>query len=195
MKKLKWFTLVEILIVIVIIGILIWALVPRMQWAQWRARDVARKNDLNQLQWAIIIAQNDNWQFPGFDSGADWLGVSEIQSDLLNAWLNSVPADPLAQNVVSWLWSKTFTGTYWYMLVRKDWGSKAWFVLMAKTETEWGSNYVVCGSNGSGTGKITSGTDVRTLQLCGSLEKVENDTDCGSCKYSSPDQLRYVMAY
>jgi prepilin-type N-terminal cleavage/methylation domain-containing protein len=61
MKKntIKAFTLVEMLIVIVIIGILIAALMPRMQSAQGRARDVARKNALAQIQTAIITSQQD----------------------------------------------------------------------------------------------------------------------------------------
>jgi prepilin-type N-terminal cleavage/methylation domain-containing protein len=61
MKKntIKAFTLVEMLIVIVIIGILIAALMPRMQSAQGRARDVSRKNALSQIQTAIITSQQD----------------------------------------------------------------------------------------------------------------------------------------
>jgi prepilin-type N-terminal cleavage/methylation domain-containing protein len=67
MKKntIKAFTLVEMLIVIVIIGILIASLMPRMQSAQGRARDVARKNDLSQIQTAIITSQSDRGGWPG----------------------------------------------------------------------------------------------------------------------------------
>ncbi|MBQ9554473.1 type II secretion system protein [bacterium] len=45
----KAFTLVEMLIVVVIIGILSSALLPRLQGAQSAARDAARKSDLSQL--------------------------------------------------------------------------------------------------------------------------------------------------
>ena len=61
MKKntLKAFTLVEMLIVIVIIGILIAALLPRMQGAQGRARDVSRISHLSQIATTIISYQSD----------------------------------------------------------------------------------------------------------------------------------------
>ena len=89
MKKntIKAFTLVEMLIVIVIIGILIASLMPRMQTAQGRARDVARKNDLSQIQTAIITSQSDRGKWPGMDAGADSQGidVSVIKTDLLDA--------------------------------------------------------------------------------------------------------------
>jgi prepilin-type N-terminal cleavage/methylation domain-containing protein len=70
MKKntIKAFTLVEMLIVIVIIGILIASLMPRMQSAQGRARDVARKNDLSQIQTAIITSQQDRGVWPYMES-------------------------------------------------------------------------------------------------------------------------------
>ena len=70
MKKfnLKAFTLVEMLIVIVIIGILIAALLPRMQAAQGRARDVARKTALSQIQSAIVTHQGDHGSWPGCDN-------------------------------------------------------------------------------------------------------------------------------
>jgi len=143
-KLLKWFTLVEILIVIVIIGILIWALVPRMQSAQWRARDVARKNDLSQLQSAILVSYQDKGRWPGLTSCTGWCDISTIKDQVLAAWMNSVPTDPLSSNAVKWLWGTWWDWQYRYMIV-DSYGSKNWwFILMAKTEVEWGSNRVAC---------------------------------------------------
>ena len=48
-KKLKAFTLIEMLIVIVIIGILAAALIPKLNSARGRANDTARKADVSQI--------------------------------------------------------------------------------------------------------------------------------------------------
>ena len=60
----KGFTLVEMLIVVVIIGILSAALLPRLQGAQSAARDSARKSDLSQLGSAILSYYNNRGEYP-----------------------------------------------------------------------------------------------------------------------------------
>ncbi|MEI7477147.1 MAG: prepilin-type N-terminal cleavage/methylation domain-containing protein [bacterium] len=45
----KSFTLIEMLIVVVIIGILAAALIPRLQSVQARARDIKRIADIHQI--------------------------------------------------------------------------------------------------------------------------------------------------
>ena len=52
------------LIVIVIIGVLASALIPRLGSARGKANDVARKADLQQVATAIISYQIDNNVFP-----------------------------------------------------------------------------------------------------------------------------------
>lgn len=204
MKKntIKAFTLVEMLIVIVIIGILIAALMPRMQSAQWRARDVARKNDLSQIQAAIVTSYQDKWAWPKLDRAKTWLDISEIKDELITAWMSSVPRDPIATNKVTGLWSNGFSGwEYAYLVAKRNWTDDWWFVLMAKTEIEWWSNWVVC-TTGTDVSKgyITNTTDLaKQVQTCTKMVKVTT-WDCTwptgwVCTYALDSELRYILLY
>ncbi|MEI7477654.1 MAG: prepilin-type N-terminal cleavage/methylation domain-containing protein [bacterium] len=59
-RKQKSFTLIEMLIVVVIIGILAAALIPRLQSVQARARDTKRVADIHQISTAFEIYKEDN---------------------------------------------------------------------------------------------------------------------------------------
>ena len=217
MKKntVKAFTLVEMLIVIVIIGILIAALMPRMQAAQWRARDVSRKTALSQIQSAIVTSQWDKWVWPGQCDSATasttpgcaqyWIWASAISWELTRAWMNSIPVDPLKTEEIAWLWS--FTGNalwdYAYLVTTRNWTEDGWFILMAKTEVEWSSNWIVCppaGTAGLSGWKITPKEDITNIHPCTKFTKDENPgTTCQivweECTYFADDQLRYIVLY
>ena len=208
MKKfnLKAFTLVEMLIVIVIIGILIAALLPRMQAAQGRARDVARKTALSQIQSAIVTYQGDTWKRP--TSGETLANDSKnapvttdtewLESILKNAWMTDVPKDPLAQQSFGWLegWTSNSWG-FLYMVSERNGTTNGWFILMAKTEVPGWSNWVVCsGTNNSGT--IMQGSDLATVKPCRDVVKgddCKNENKWETCNYKELSELRYIILY
>ena len=220
MKKstIKAFTLVEMLIVIVIIGILIASLMPRMQSAQWRARDVARKNDLSQIQTAVITSQADRGAWPGmtnntakdvnntetaWDAANNWMVVSKMAKNLQDAWMTQVPKDPNGSNDNFGLWNLSSADNsvnfweYLYLVWKRNWVDNAWFALMAKTEVEWSSNWVVCsGASNSWQGLIKSTDDLAHITLCSSVSK---STTCASntrdCTYQETSDLRYLLLY
>ncbi len=208
MKKntIKAFTLVEMLIVIVIIGILIAALMPRMQAAQWRARDVSRKTALSQIQSAIVTSQWDKWRWPGMDhniKSSSGIWVSNISWELIAAGMNSIPQDPLSSEV-TWLWDgwvlntdAKSTGDYGYVVATRNGTPDWWFVLMAKTEVEWWSNWVFCQSGDLAKWAITGGTDISKITLCQTLTKTGTECKANTrdCEYSSDNQLRYIVIY
>ena len=212
MKKrtISAFTLVEMLIVIVIIGILIAALMPRMQAAQWRARDVSRKTALSQVQSAIVTSQWDKWKWPWTcdsshttNCATGWISLDAISWDLITAWMSTVPVDPL-KSPVSWIWGYTWdkAWNYGYIVTYRNWSKNWWFALMAKTEVQWWSNWVVCSgstcSASAGTNWcITGGTDIAKIRLCETItewDTCSNDYQ-GTCAYANDSQLRYIVVY
>lgn len=210
MKKrtINAFTLVEMLIVIVIIGILIAALMPRMQAAQWRARDVSRKTALSQIQSAIVTSQWDKWRWPGCTDSwcpTTWLDINDIKDQLQAAWMNGVPTDPTAWNKVTWLWNEGWAWQYRYLVTQRNWAKDWWFVLMAKTEVEGWSNWVFCtGWSTLNDWKISSTDDIKDINICSTVSKIGKDscasvTSCRSntwaCCYSWDADLRYIVVY
>ena len=210
------------LIVIVIIGILIASLMPRMQSAQWRARDVARKNDLSQIQTAIITSQQDKWKWPQLETANSGMAIgsdsstytyhtdsAKLAQDLQDAWMTQVPTDPNGSNQVSGLWATAIEAwKYGYMVTKRNSVANWWFVLMAKTEVEWSSNWLVCDTC-SGTNpdalkncwKFTDkDVDLKNVVTCSSFTKGDTNKTCqmdgdGNCFYTDEWSLRYILVY
>lgn len=72
MRKLnqKGFTIIELLVVIVIIGILVALTLPNLFAAQARGRDSDRKNELKNLQQRLETHFQDNGEYPTGDTAA-----------------------------------------------------------------------------------------------------------------------------
>src|SRR5688500_9887067 len=69
-KNQKGFTIIELLVVIVIIGILVALALPNLFSAQARGRDTDRKNELKNLQTRLETHFNDNGSYPSTNTAA-----------------------------------------------------------------------------------------------------------------------------
>lgn len=82
----KGFTIIELLVVIVVIGILVALLLPNLFSAQQRGRDADRKNDVKTIQQQLEAYYNDNNHYPG------------DTATLVPDYMEEVPTDPNTGN-------------------------------------------------------------------------------------------------
>jgi len=186
---LKWILLILLIIIVWILYIIFFT---RPRSVNLRTKDVVRKSDLSQIQTAILIFQKDKWERPQLSQAVNGMSVRWIENELISVWMSYIPWDPIKSNLVSWLWDKTITWNYMYMVSTRDWISNWWFVLMAKMDEEWSSNRIVCDDEEN----IKPGDDLASIKPCEIVLKWESCSNYnGVCTYISTDQLRYVLIY
>lgn len=99
MKKSSGFTLIEVMVVVVILGILAAIIVPKIMSRPEQARIVKVKQDLLALQSALDLYKLDNGRYPTTDQGLDALVKKPTTSPIPANWksegyLQQLPSDP-----------------------------------------------------------------------------------------------------
>ncbi len=99
LKKHLGFTLIEVLVVIVILGILAAIIVPRIMDRPDQARVVAAKNDIRAIVSALNLYRLDNGSYPSTDQGLAALVQKPTTGNIPGNWkaggyLDHMPKDP-----------------------------------------------------------------------------------------------------
>jgi general secretion pathway protein G len=90
-NKKRAFTLIEMLIVIVIIGILAAALIPRLSNARGRAMDVAVKAEMQQIATSLTAYLNDVGSFSGSSMTTGEITASTFATLTSGGYLTTLP--------------------------------------------------------------------------------------------------------
>ena len=97
------FTLMELLIVIVIIGVLGALIMPAISQARAKARDTRRVKDLENFQTALKLYYMDQQHYPIWEAGgsfAEATSTNPLYQALVPNYLPVLPEDPLINNYV-----------------------------------------------------------------------------------------------
>ena len=98
-RRTRGFTLIEIMMVVVIIGILAALIIPNVVGRDDQARVTAAKSDLNGIANALNMYKLDNFHYPSTDQGLEALvsqpsGFPEAKNWNPNGYLKKAPSDP-----------------------------------------------------------------------------------------------------
>jgi general secretion pathway protein G len=98
-KKQRGFTLIEVLVVIVILGVLAALIVPKVMGRTDEARQVAAKQDIGAIAQALKLYRLDNGRYPNSEQGLKALVEKPTTNPVPNNWkpggyLERLPNDP-----------------------------------------------------------------------------------------------------
>jgi general secretion pathway protein G len=88
------FTLIEIMVVVVIMGILAALIVPRVLDRPDQARQVAARQDIAGLMQALKLYRLDNGRYPSSQEGLQALVAKPDNAPNWHAYLDRLPNDP-----------------------------------------------------------------------------------------------------
>ena len=97
------FTLIEIMVVVVIIGILVAAVAPKILSRPEQARIAKAKLDITNLENALEMYKADNYQYPSTDQGIEALvtkpsGSPQPRNYNKGGYIKKKPTDPWGKN-------------------------------------------------------------------------------------------------
>jgi general secretion pathway protein G len=97
----KGFTLIELMIVVVILGLLATIVMPKILDRPEQARRVKAKVDIRNIQSALAYFKTDTGRFPSTSEGLEALvSGRSIQGYNQNGYLERVPLDPWGHKYV-----------------------------------------------------------------------------------------------
>lgn len=97
----KGFTIVELLIVIVVIGILAALVLNTFNGVQKRARDSDRQNDMTQLATQLEVYYNDNGHYPTIANLQDSAASGWVKTNLKGLDLNALVVSGQTSNSIT----------------------------------------------------------------------------------------------
>jgi general secretion pathway protein G len=96
-RRAHGFTLIEVMVVVVILGILAAMIVPKIMGRPDEARAVAARQDIASLMQALKLYKLDNGRYPAMDQGLDALVRKPSTGTIPGNWkatLERLPKDP-----------------------------------------------------------------------------------------------------
>ena len=94
-RGIEGFTLIEIMVVVVIIGLLVGIVAPNVIGQLGRAEVERARADLDRISTALDLFRIDHFRYPTEDEGLEiLLGNAQIDNRPVARFLDSVPTDP-----------------------------------------------------------------------------------------------------
>jgi len=111
----RGFTLIELMIVIVILGVLMGTILPRITGGQARARDTGRIADLNTISQALETYYDDFGEYPGDQDSEYCLDDSnDFEDDLGDYLKGGVMPTPPSTSQITDVGGEECEGSYYY---------------------------------------------------------------------------------